>query len=459
MLAHERSDHKPTLVTGEDGKSLSFDHRLTVKAGQKAALLHWLVQQNFEGGEGLEELFEPLYANRRLVAPPVSDEHLELVVNFPANYEDMLGGADYLVAVNQLIDALQLERRSDSDQLRVESGSVLTGDATGGDFTVISRFGELKVPVADVAVLQGGGGIGRGDRVLLRNGSVYAGEISTSGLGLKGGFEVSLEMPQLDYLLYRVGDRDGNFPEGTGVFVGLHSGDVIPITEVERLTLPLVTPWGRIEVPMSDVLWLRYVKEPSPRHRIALRDGSLLTVFLDPGVLKLTAGDLGEQSFSATEIAEMWGAEVELPKDFDGAVDVTEIRAIPKSMAGGACLLSGNNLIAGELANQEVHVLTGATVTTVKLADVVRMGRNDQSDPLAPVYDIELRGGDKLSGMLQERVLELRSGERSWRVPVQHFLAMRSKGAPELEEETEEENENESSVSGRSVVLPPKQGN
>ena len=44
----------------------------------------------------------------------------------------------------------------------------------------------------------------------------------------------------------------------------------------------LVSPWGEIEVPIGEIQWLRYVNQPSPRYRLSLRDGSLMTVFLRP---------------------------------------------------------------------------------------------------------------------------------------------------------------------------------
>jgi hypothetical protein len=70
-------------------------------------------------------------------------------------------------------------------------------------------------------------------------------------------------------------------------------------------------------------------------------------------------------------------------------------------------------------------VLTGATVTTVKVADMVRMSRSGDGAEQVPVFTIGLGGGEEITGMLQERVLGVRSGGRSWHVPVQHFLAMR----------------------------------
>ena len=280
-------------------------------------------------------------------------------------------------------------------------------------------------------------------------------------------------MGQLDYLFYRVGDNDGEFPPDTGVFVRMHTGEVLPVAGAEGIELGFVSPWGAINVPMSAIEWLRYVKDPSPRYRVSLSDGSQLTVFLDPVELKVEAGDLGEVSFGAAEMAAMWGAEVELPKDFEDAEGVSEITEIPKALSQGACLLSGSNLIAGRIAQAELHVLTGSTVTNVKSADVMRMTRNGEGSELSPVFTIELSGGDEITGILQERVLDVQSGDLTWRVPVQHFLATRSQGDGETEEEVEaveevEEEEESASASGgapssvaaggrgsRRVVLPP----
>ena len=431
VLAHERSEQKPAITISKDRESIEVDHSVKVKSGQKIALLNWLAQTDFQGPDALDDAFAPIYRNRKLVAKPVAEEYLELVVNFPAVADDAAGGADYLVAVNQLIDRLQLERDTDIDKMRVENGSVLSGDATGGDLSVASRFGNIDVPRAEVAVLQGGAGRGRDHRVFLRDGTVYAGEVTVEGLGLKGGFEVTLEMPQLDYLLYRVGETDGEFPRDTGSFVKLHTSEVLPISGVEDLELGFVSPWGPLDVPMSEIEWMRYVKDPSPRYRISLTDGSQLTVFLNPVDLKVTAGKLGEVTFGAAEMAAMWGAEVELPKGFDEAEGVAEITEIPKSLAEGACLLSGSNLVAGRLAQKVLNVLTGSTVTTVKTSDVVRMVRSGQGTELSPIFTIELSGGDEITGMLQERILDVKSDELTWRVPVQHFIASRSKGAPE----------------------------
>ena len=174
---------------------------------------------------------------------------------------------------------------------------------------------------------------------------------------------------------------------------------------------------------MSEIEWVRYIKEPSPRHRVSLRDGSQLTVFLDPREIQVLAGIVGQIDLRATEIGAMWGAEVELPKECEQEDGVTEIVEIPKEMSSRACLLSGSNLIAGDLGGEDLHVLTGATVTRVRVSDIVRIGRSGDGGELAPVFEIELAAGDKITGMLQERSLEIRSGERSWIVPVQHFLA------------------------------------
>ena len=74
-------------------------------------------------------------------------------------------------------------------------------------------------------------------------------------------------------------------------------------------------------------------------------------------------------------------------------------------------------------------VQAGATVTVVKLADVVRMERSGDGLEPSPVFEIELASGDKIDGVLQESDLQVQAGNHLLRVPVQHFIAARSSGA------------------------------
>ena len=47
VVAHERSENKPKVIVSEDRESIVLDHSIKVKAGQKAALVHWIMQKEF----------------------------------------------------------------------------------------------------------------------------------------------------------------------------------------------------------------------------------------------------------------------------------------------------------------------------------------------------------------------------------------------------------------------------
>jgi len=461
VVAQERR-LKPTIEVGEDGKSLSLNYTVYIKKGQKRALMNWVAQKDITGAENIAEHFAPIYHGHRLVAPAPSSEIAELIANFPAGGAGLYTGAGYLLVANELSSQFNLKRIPESDKIRMQDSSDLDGEATGSDLKVASRFGEIIVPQSDVAILQGGGGIGRPHRVYLRNGNVLAGQVSAEGLGVKGGFEVSLSVAQLNYLTYRLREDDGDFPFGTDIFVELYSGDVISLIGAEDLQVGLITPWGKMDVALSEIDWMRHVSEPTPRYRVGLTDGTQMTVFIESGELTAQAGGLDEVTISTTDILSMWNAENGSRHHGIGAPT-----GFTPGMTGGAVLLTGGNMIGGEIAPEELSVRTGSAITTVKTADVMRLHRTGQGSGLAPVFRFTLKEGEAVTGMFQDPQVELRSGERTWKVPVQHFVAMRSKDAPpEAAAKTQAKKSairpvprpvvpTNSRSSSRRVVLPP----
>ena len=99
-------------------------------------------------------------------------------------------------------------------------------------------------------------------------------------------------------------------------------------------------------------------------------------------------------------------------------------------------------------------------MTVVKLADVGRMERSGDGLEPSPVFEIELASGDKIDGVLQESDLQVQAGNHVLRVPVQHFIAARSSGAPERvdaggsDELIAPPKPGQSRVSGRRAVVP-----
>ena len=74
------------------------------------------------------------------------------------------------------------------------------------------------------------------------------------------------------------------------------------------------------------------------------------------------------------------------------------------------------------------HLVSGGVVTKINPREIVSIERLDESG-VAPVFDVELSGGNRLRGRLRERALVVKTPARSWDIPVQHFLGYLSKEA------------------------------
>ena len=66
VLAHERSENKPSFIIAKDKKSLTFGHLLKVKAGQKVRAAALGSAEGFQRcADDLDEPFAPFYAGRQ----------------------------------------------------------------------------------------------------------------------------------------------------------------------------------------------------------------------------------------------------------------------------------------------------------------------------------------------------------------------------------------------------------
>ena len=115
---------------------------------------------------------------------------------------------------------------------------------------VSTRLGETTVPLEDVAVLIGGGGLGRPMRVHLRNGEVLVGKVEAEELTLdsESGLEVRLTPEDVNVLFTRTRGADGIPPAGTVALVTTHRGDQLALRADCPSKLRAMTAWGPVEV-------------------------------------------------------------------------------------------------------------------------------------------------------------------------------------------------------------------
>ena len=107
------------------------------------------------------------------------------------------------------------------------------------------------------------------------------------------------------------------------------------------------------------------------------------------------------------------------------AEDAEIIEEIPEEQKGAVCLLTGNNLVMGRLADGTLNVVSGTTITPLETREILTMARSfDNDSEILPVFEIELNQGDILLGTLREDTVTVESKHANWSVPVQQFMSL-----------------------------------
>ena len=444
VTSSERDAKRPLISYSSNLRELTFSYDLEIEPGQSVSLLHWVVQRNLQKSNDAESVLRPFYQRRRLVAPRVEPDLAGGVRNFEAQAFPQPGAEPFdleaLVSLNEVLESLGADRRNE-DVLWISGENQLAGTVNPeATLRVSTAWGDREVPLSQVAALQGGGRSGRTPRVFLRDGRVWSGNVVATGLTMKvaEGWEVEeLRPEEMTLLLMRVAQEDGRPPEGGQLFVELRTGDVVAVgvEEADEEPLTVLTPWGEAGVPLSRVDELHYATGAvAPRFRLLQEDGSLWTVFLGQAALSLKERGTGSDPevplvVPPVTVAGAWKAGQAVGK---AAVDLADewfdledaVAWAGADLPGSAILLSGNNLFNGSLSMESLNVVSAGVVTPIAAGEVTAIRRSPDSDSeVAPIFEIELKGGEILTGRLRERMLLIESAGRQWQVPSKHFIA------------------------------------
>ncbi len=436
LVAGDGEVEKPKLAFSSNHRELSFIYQLEVPAGGKVALVHWIMQRNLGSPDEVDEVLRPFYLRRRLLQPRVERGLVKVVANFteaalPENTVQPYS-LESLVALKQATRPYGAQRLWE-DVLWITAENQLAGKVNeSAKLKIKTVLGERNVAIAQVAAIQGGGGVGRTPRVFLRDGQVLAGNIEARDLSMtsRDGWDMELKVEDLMFLLTQLREIDGKAPEGTSKFVALRSGDVLAVDEAtaSRVELDVLSPWGADRLSLTQIESLRYTNGAVPKYRLHRNDGSWMSVFLSGEDLGLKIPAADPVQVSPSEIAGIWSIgkpDLQNKADDDEWLDFEDIgeRA---SLPTPCCLLVGSNLLHGEISMDVLHLVSGAAVTKINPGEIVSMERVDDQSVL-PVFNLELSGGNRLKGKLRERSLTVKTSARTWEIPVQHFISYLNK--------------------------------
>ncbi len=316
LLADRRETDRPTIAINGN-REYTFTWTITVPPQKTLSLVHFVAQRNGGSVNNVSSFVEPFYKNNRLLDPQIPDDLKSTILNF--QIRPSVRGEPVLTPVMELA-ALRDVERGERDVLMFPDGTRLAGEVQGPTLKVKNGLGEVGVDWADVAVLAGGSGVAElPTRVYLRSGEMLLGEVTADGpvmMKSTNGLEVSLEPAQIDVLFTRASDRDNVRSDGADALVQLQDGQRVAITGKAdgdgegleaadggaEVQLHAVTPWGPLDVGLSDVAYLEQVREPQPGHRLVLQDGSQLIVVLRSGDLPMRTLRFGAAPLSVFDV-------------------------------------------------------------------------------------------------------------------------------------------------------------
>lgn len=420
-LAGARSKLKPTLQR-QGSYQFLFTYPVTVPAKKKVALVHGLAQRKFSGTPNpktLAKQFQPFQSRDWTRDLPSEMRRLLLNAGRPYYAEETPRGP-VLQGVMNLAAYWDVERGK-ADVLVQDEDTRLPGAVRGSGLTVDTRYGKTAVPLQDVALLIGGGGVGRPMRVYLRNGEVLVGPIHWEEMTLEAesGLEIELIPKHVGALFMHTDPADGKPASEVVALLKTHHGDQLAVSIKTPSKLHVLTAWGPIELALEQIDYLYPTREPQPIHRLILNNRSRLSVILRGGELDLLTPRFGSVKMVPGAIARLASVKPASTSDEEDEDEEEELK-VPH------CRLVGENLLVGGVGAAKLELLTAAGVAPLDSRLLRLMERQDEEDERTnPPFTFELVDGGGLVGRLRSGVFPIRALGKVWNLPACHVLSFR----------------------------------
>lgn len=433
LAGGEKADVMPKMTLA-DARQVVLVYDVSVPANDEVSIVHWIGQRSLTDLAELRAQFDPFYNRGRLVRANLPQQQLAAGVrNFAANPDSAPAAEAFdpvaLVGLNRLLDRLEAERTG-KELLYLSHENQLSGDVSPGvSVKIETELGEAAVPLAEIAALRGGGGTRRRlHEIYTRDGDLLIGQgaLPTTRMSGADGWEMDLNLNELETLLLRVAEIDGKPAEGVWGYAELDDGQILALADGENAKFSFVTPWGAPVVELADVVALHPADAAaSPRSQLTLRDGSQLLGFASGDPISLQSSRLGAVEIQGSRIRAIWriGSNGMAPAPIEDLRDDWDATA---DFASSLVWLEGGSRVAAELADAELALVTENQVTPLALAEIVSLRRTEDGilDRL-PFFEVELKNGDLISGRLRNREVRIEARGEVWRVPLGHFLGYR----------------------------------
>ena len=313
------------------------------------------------------------------------------------------------IGIGKVLSTLETNTTS-NDILAFGAGTRLKGTASCSAIALETRFGTLKTALDKIVAVAGDRDHSGKAVVLFRDGQALTGKLHVENFAftLNTGLQIDTPVERLDRLYMRASEgtaAGGDKP----ILLQTSDGERLALAPTGKEKMALVSPWGRIEFPLENLVQVASVAEP-PGQRIVLRDGTRLFGYLEAGTLRLATRSFGTLTLSPLDMHELRGPH-ELEND-----DATQ--PANSKVAAPTVALLGENVLIGSIDLPMLHIVTSGQSIAVPPGQIRKL-RAGEADPHTEevAFEAELWDGGKLVGKLAENMLPLRCGSGPKAVP------------------------------------------
>ncbi len=392
-------------------------YQLPLEPGQTRALVYLIAQRRSEQltAEAMPEQFAPFYMNG-LIDADVPEILSARIANFGA-VRDFGSSGSFFTILQRLSARVGVFDRQGAVLVLGEDVR-LAGQLNAGRFTVQTRFGPCEVEAAEVAAMVGGNDEGRPQRLVLRSGEILAGPVHSDDAQFKltSGGVIALHPAKLDVLLTKPMQGDGQPPEQAATFVRMYDGNGVMLSANQTSTLPLATAWGRLDVPIGEILHMeRSDDERVPGYRVQLADGSRVNPFPLGQPVHLDSLRLGEIELDSASIAAVHRVTAPTAPTA-GASGANDAGAAVINLYGGSVVVGTPNL-TNILALMQPHDQAAIQVEDVKhlrLTSATRSARGVKCE-------VQTRDGKQLRKFINAPFVPVKTAYGMLRVPATYI--------------------------------------
>ncbi|MEX0718478.1 MAG: hypothetical protein WD066_17930 [Planctomycetaceae bacterium] len=396
------------VFQNQNNASFRCDWNLSLKPGETVSLVHSLAIRNLAASppkDELAKLVQPLRSGTWIRGLP--RELTRTIINhrqsgyWPASPQAAL---DW--------HALQTEPEQ-IDLLAIGETTRLLGTAALETVVVRTRFGEMAVPVAEIAAVAGPGFAGGRPGVLLRNQECYTGELRLDGLAftLAGGLRTEVDPDRLDRLVFRASNEP---VEPVAAFLETIDGDRVAFdpADANAVRIEAVLPWGVRTVPLDEIILLQ--SGPQGGYQLSLTDGSRFFAFLSGDPLTVRTRAFGPREFRPEELRYVQTGRApiddeDLPVPSEPAFDV-----------------AGDNRVVGRLDLASLRMVVQGREMPLdprEIRDLESLA--DAQDDAGPrTWRTRMWDGSVLEGRLVDVVLPVAAGNETLHLPVADLREM-----------------------------------